>query len=43
MPVGTEITFQPNYSALVRAMTSPFVANVVKSRSDASVAQSMPA
>ncbi len=35
VPVGTEITFQPNYSALVRAMTSPFVAKVVKSRSDA--------
>ncbi len=29
-PVGTEITFQPNYSALVRSMTSPFVAKVVK-------------
>lgn len=30
VPIGTEITFQPNYSALVRAMTSPFVANVMK-------------
>lgn len=29
-PVGAEIAFQPNYSALVRAMTSPFVAKVVK-------------
>jgi predicted amino acid racemase len=28
--VGAEITFQLNYSALVRAMTSPFVAKVVK-------------
>jgi predicted amino acid racemase len=29
LPVGAEITFQLNYSALVRAMTSPFVAKVV--------------
>ena len=29
-PVGTEIAFQLNYSALVRAMTSPFVAKVMK-------------
>ena len=28
--VGAEITFQLNYSSLVRAMTSPFVAKVVK-------------
>ncbi|MDH5182830.1 MAG: alanine/ornithine racemase family PLP-dependent enzyme [Gammaproteobacteria bacterium] len=28
MPIGSEIRFQPNYSALVRAMTSPFVAKV---------------
>jgi predicted amino acid racemase len=29
LPVGAEITFQLNYSALVRAMTSPFVAKVL--------------
>ena len=29
LPVGTELTFQLNYSALVRVMTSPFVAKVV--------------
>jgi ornithine racemase len=29
-PVGTEITFQINYSALLRAMTSPFVTKIVK-------------
>jgi hypothetical protein len=27
--MGAEMTFQLNYSALVRAMTSPFVAKVV--------------
>ncbi len=32
--VGTEITFQLNYSALVRAMTSPFVAKIVKLQTD---------
>jgi len=32
--VGAEITFQLNYSALVRAMTSPFVAKVMKKRND---------
>lgn len=32
--VGAEIMFQLNYSALVRAMTSPFVAKVVKLRDD---------
>jgi len=32
LPVGTEISFQLNYSALVRAMTSPFVIKVKKSR-----------
>ena len=31
-PVGAEIGFQLNYSALVRAMTSPFVAKVVKAQ-----------
>jgi len=30
LPVGTEISFQLNYSALVRAMTSPFVIKVEK-------------
>lgn len=29
MPIGTEIRFQPNYSALVRALTSPFIAKVI--------------
>ncbi len=32
LPVGTEISFQLNYSALMRAMTSPFVTKVEKSR-----------
>ena len=30
VPAGTEMTLQLNYSALVRAMTSPFVARVLK-------------
>ena len=30
--VGAEIAFQLNYSALVRAMTSPFVAKVLHDR-----------
>lgn len=30
LSVGAEVTFQPNYSALVRAMTSPFVTKVMK-------------
>jgi ornithine racemase len=30
LSAGTEITFQLNYSALVRAMTSPFVGKVMK-------------
>jgi predicted amino acid racemase len=29
LPVGTELSFQLNYSALVRAMTSPYVGKVV--------------
>jgi predicted amino acid racemase len=33
MPIGTELAFQLNYSALVRAMTSPFVTKVVKVQS----------
>jgi predicted amino acid racemase len=32
LTVGAEVEFQLNYSALVRAMTSPFVAKVVKTR-----------
>ncbi len=32
--VGAEVPFQLNYSALVRAMTSPFVAKVMKKRND---------
>ena len=31
LPVGTEVTFQLNYSALVRAMTSPFVSKIMTS------------
>ena len=30
MALGTEIPFQLNYSALLRAMTSPFITNVMK-------------
>jgi len=30
LPVGTEMTFQLNYSALLRAMTSPFIVKVSK-------------
>lgn len=33
LSVGAEITFQLNYSALLRSMTSPFIAKVLKSRS----------
>ena len=40
LSVGAEITFQLNYSALVRAMTSPFVAKVVKVESGHMVQQS---
>ena len=32
--IGDEMTFQPNYSAFVRAMTSPFVAKMVKPQCD---------
>ena len=32
LAVGAEIDFQLNYSALLRAMTSPFVAQIVKGR-----------
>lgn len=31
-PVGTEVPFQLNYGALLRAMTSPFVAKIWKNR-----------
>lgn len=33
-PVGSEIRFQPNYSAMVRAMTSPFVEKVMVERGE---------
>ena len=33
LSVGAKVTFQLNYSALLRAMTSPFVAKVMKVRS----------
>ena len=36
-PVGTEVTFQLNYSALVRAMTSRFVTKLVKHKLDGMV------
>ena len=45
LPIGTEVSFQLNYSALVRAMTSPFVAKVVTAVDEgapASVAASLP-
>jgi len=34
LSVGAEVRFQLNYSALVRAMTSPFVAKVLRGRSN---------
>lgn len=34
LTVGAEVTFQLNYSALVRAMTSPFVAKIMKKRNE---------
>jgi predicted amino acid racemase len=30
LPVGAEVAFQLNYSALLLAMTSPFVAKIIK-------------
>jgi predicted amino acid racemase len=36
--VGEEVSFQPNYGALVRAMTAPFVAKVYTSRRDGPLA-----
>jgi predicted amino acid racemase len=38
--VGDEVCFQPNYSALVRAMTSPFVSKIYSSRQDAPLVSS---
>lgn len=35
IPVGAEVSFQLNYSALVRAMTSPFVAKVMQAQAGA--------
>jgi len=32
LQIGSEIRFQPNYSALVRAMTSPFVSKVLNGK-----------
>ena len=37
LAVGTELSFEPNYSALLRAMTSPFVAKNTKEQSDTSL------
>ena len=34
LPVGAEVRFQLNYSALLRAMTSPYVAKVISGRND---------
>lgn len=34
VPIGTELAFQLNYSALVRSMTSPFVCKVIKPQSE---------
>ena len=38
LPIGTEVQLQPNYSALVRAMTSPFVARVYSDSKSLNVA-----
>ena len=32
LPIGSEVRFQPNYSALVRAMPSPFVSKVLNGK-----------
>jgi predicted amino acid racemase len=42
LTVGAELRFQLNYSALLRAMTSPFVAKVMKIRSGAHPALNSP-
>jgi len=34
LPIGSELSFQLNYSALVRAMTSPFVSKVITAAAD---------
>lgn len=34
LPVGTQLTFQLNYSALIRAMASPFVTKQIEQRRD---------
>ena len=39
--IGTEVAFHLNYSALVRAMTSPFVAKVMTGDCGAASARSM--
>ena len=39
LSIGTEISFQLNYSALVHAMTSPFVTKVEKQVSEPVTAQ----
>ncbi len=36
-PVGAEIRFQPNYAALVRSMTSPFVTKAMKGQGESVV------
>ena len=38
MAIGSEVSFQPNYSALIRAMTSPYVSKVVKTQREPSPA-----
>jgi predicted amino acid racemase len=38
LSLGTEVRFQPNYSALLRAMTSPFVAKVLNQARSGDVA-----
>ena len=39
LPLGAEITFELNYSALLRAMTSPFVTKVFKARPEEKLAR----
>lgn len=34
LKVGTEVKFQPNYSALIRAMTSPFFSKIMKGQKE---------
>jgi predicted amino acid racemase len=43
LAVGAEVRFQMNYSALLRAMTSPFVAKVITDRSGSVRDASLPA